>query len=164
MNEYQNTFETENLIIRRWTEEDAEDLRQYAVYKTNTGFEAWEKWPTDLEDCKKCAASFAANLHGWAVERKADSRVIGFITYNGIVDRLLDMGHAFTQPLIKADEKAEALRVMIQYAFDTLAIDAVDARNEKAWADNTAPLFALGFVELEDKMQMTRAMWDAKRL
>ena len=95
-------------------------------------------------------------------ERKSDSKMIGLIAFNEVKDRLLDFGHGFTHPLIEGDEKVEAINVMIQYAFDTLDIDAVDARNEKAWTDNTAPLFALGFLELEDKMQMTREMWASK--
>ena len=157
---FRDTFETENCILRRWRESDAEDLRQYAVYKNGSGFETWEKWPEDIGECKKCAAFFAQNKTGWAIERKADSRVVGFVAYNEVKDRLLDFGHAFTHPLESSVElKTEALRVMVQHAFDTLDIDAVDARNEKAWTDNTAPLFALGFAELEDKMQMTRARW-----
>ena len=158
-----DTFETTNLIIRRWREGDAEDLRQYAIYKNGTGFEAWEQWPTELEECRKCAAYFANSDTGWAVERKADSRLIGFVSFNEVKDRLLDFGHGFTHPLTNADETTEALAVMVQHAFDTLDIDAVDARNEKAWTDNTASLFALGFVELEDKMQMTRERWGALR-
>ena len=155
-----DTFETERLILRRWRESDAEDVQRYAIYKNGSGFEAWEQWPTELEECRKVAAYFATN--GWAVERKSDSRMIGFVVFNNlnnIEDRLLDLGHGFTHPIASCGEVAEALAVMIQHAFDTLDIDAVDARNEKAWTDNTAPLFALGFVELEDKMQMTREKW-----
>ncbi|MCL2461992.1 MAG: GNAT family N-acetyltransferase [Defluviitaleaceae bacterium] len=162
MGQFIDRFETKNLIIRRWREEDAEDLRQYALYKTGTGFEAWEQWPTDLESCRKEAAFFAANGNGWAVERKSDSRMIGFVSFNEVADRLLDFGHGFTHPLTNTAETAEALEAMVQYAFDALDIDAVDARNEKAWTDNTAPLFALGFAELDDKMQMTREAWKTR--
>ncbi|MCL1887830.1 MAG: hypothetical protein FWF96_03035, partial [Kiritimatiellaeota bacterium] len=136
----------------------------YAVYKNGTGFEAWEKWPEDIAECEMTALFFATDKNGWAVERKADSRMIGFVSFNEVKDRLLDFGHGFTHPLVEdATLKTEALEIMIQYAFDTLAIDAVDARNEKAWVENTAPLFALGFVELDDKMQMTRENWVARK-
>ncbi len=155
-------FETEHLTLRRWREEDAEDLRQYALYKRSTGFEAWEEWPTDPAGCRAVAAFFATNDNGWAVERKSDCRVIGFVSFSEVKDRLLDLGHGFTYPLVRDGEAAEALAVMVQYAFDTLDIDAVDARNERAWTDNTAPLFALGFEELPDKMQLTRQRWGSQ--
>ena len=69
MAQYCDIFETENLIIRRWKERDAEDLLQYTHYKTGTGYEAWENWPTDLEGCKKLAKYFASDEYGngWAV-------------------------------------------------------------------------------------------------
>ena len=158
---YQDQFVTPNLIIRRWKKEDAEDLLLYTRYKMGTGYEAWEEWPTDLKGCKKVAKFFASNAYGngWAVERKLDSRMIGFVAFNEVKDRLLDFGHAFTHPIVEESEAIEALEPLIQYAFDTLDIGAVDARNEKAWTDNTAPLFALGFVALEDKMRITREMW-----
>ena len=57
-------FEAEHQIIRRWRESDAEDLRQYAIYKNGTGFEAWEQWPTEVEECRKCAAYFAKSDTG----------------------------------------------------------------------------------------------------
>ncbi|MCL1909955.1 MAG: GNAT family N-acetyltransferase, partial [Kiritimatiellaeota bacterium] len=160
MGMHRDTFETENLVIRRWRKTDAEDLRRYAVYKNGTGFETWEQWPTEIVECEKCAAYFATQNNGWAVERKSDSRVIGFVSFNEVKDRLLDFGHAFTHPLVEDIAlKTEALAIMVQYAFYVLDIDAVDTRNEKAWTDNTAPLFALGFAELEDKMQITREKW-----
>lgn len=158
-------FETDNLIIRRFRENDGdtEDLRQYAVYKMSTGYEVWEQWPTEFEAVKAMMPGWATTEHGWAVERKEDSRVIGWISFNKIENRYVDMGHGFTQPLSKSnDEKAEALRVMIQYAFDLLDIDAVAAMNEKAWVDNTAPLFILGFSELSNMMLITREMWNSK--
>jgi len=160
---YRDTFETERLIIRRGQASDATDLQRYGIYKNGTGFEVWEQWPTEIDVYRTMAAEAAKNTAAWHVERKADSRMIGFVSFNEVKDRLLDFGHGFTHPLTRRDEVAEALEVMIQHAFDTLDIDAVDARNEKAWTDNTAPLFTLGFVELEDKMQMTRAKWAARK-
>ena len=55
-------FETTRLIIRKFTPDDGEELREYAVYKQQTGFEAFNEWPTDLEGCQGLASYFAGCL------------------------------------------------------------------------------------------------------
>lgn len=157
---YCDHFETERLIIRRFEEKDSEDLREYAIYKTGTGFEAWESWPTDSASCLDLAKFFASSNNYWAVCRKSDSKTIGLISFNQIDEvNHLDMGHGFTLAYNQNGEDVEAMKVMIQYAFDELDIKAVDARNEIEWKEQVAPLFMLGFVQLEDRMQMTRELW-----
>lgn len=159
---YRDYFETERLIIRRFQEEDSEDLRKYAVYKMKTGFEPFNSWPTDSSRCQDVARFFAASDHYWAVEHKTDHRMIGFISFNQIdAENHLDIGHGFTPIYTQCKENVEALKTMIQYAFDTFTIDAVDARNENEWKEQVEPLFLLGFQQLEEnRMQMTRTSWN----
>lgn len=56
-------------------------------------------------------------------------------------------------------EDVEALDSMIQYAFENLDIVAVDTHNVMEWKEQVAPLFKLGFIEVEDRMQITREEW-----
>lgn len=153
--------ETEHFIIRAFTVDDGEDIREYAIYKQGTGFEAYNAWPIESEGCKG-VANFFAGQHGkyWAVCRKYDGKVIGFVSYNGIdEEKCLDLGHGFTLKYNQNGEDVEALTVMIQYAFDTMDIYAIDARNEKEWIEQVSPLYKLKFVVLDDKMQITKSAW-----
>lgn len=70
------------------------------------------------------------------------------------------MGHGFTPQYNTDNMYQEALESMMQYAFDTLDIEAIDARNEKEWVEQIAPLQRIGFQELDDRMQMTRKNWE----
>lgn len=162
---YRDYFKTERLIIRRFQEEDCEDLRKYAIYKMKTGFEAFNPWPTDSSACQDVAKFFAASDHYWAIERKTDCRMIGFISFNQIdEEKHLDLGYGFTPLYTENNENVEALKTMIQYAFDSLPITAIDARNEHEWKEQVEPLFLLGFQPLEEnRMQMTRTIWDNRK-
>ena len=158
-----NLLETKRLCIRKFTPDDGEDLKEYAVYKQQTGFEAFNPWPTDSEGCKDLASYFSTTDNFWAVCRKSDNKLIGFIAFNEIdSEKHLDMGHGFT-PQYNTDNMAEeAIESMMQYAFDTLDIVAIDARNEKEWTEQIAPLQSIGFQELDDRMQMTREAWEQR--
>ncbi|MDQ0088848.1 RimJ/RimL family protein N-acetyltransferase [Paenibacillus anaericanus] len=153
-------METKRLIIRRFNSNDGEDLKEYAIYKESTGFDAWEKWPTDLEGCRGVAEFFAGSDNYWAVCRKSDGKMIGFISFNNInEDRHLDLGHGFILEHNQDGEDVEAMELMMQYAFENLDIVAVDTHNVMEWKDQVTPLFKLGLIEIEDRMQITRVEW-----
>ncbi len=157
-------FETERLIIRKFTADDGEGLREYALYKEGTGFEEWENWPTDLEGCNKLAEHLVETDKYWAVIRKSDSQFIGYISFNKVDDdKNLDLGHRFIPKYNEKEEAVEALEKMVQYAFDSLNIDAVDTRNPRKWKEQVAPLQKLDFTQVEeDRMQMTRKKWHCR--
>lgn len=153
-------METNRLIIRKFTSNDGEDLKEYAIYKESTGFDAWEKWPTDSDGCRGVAEFFAGSDKYWAVCRKSDGKMIGFISFNNVnEEKHLDLGHGFTLVHNHDGEDIEALEVMIQYAFDSLDIVAIDTHNAMEWKEQVAPLFKLGFKEIEDRMQIMKDEW-----
>lgn len=157
-------MESKRLIIRRFTANDGEDLKEYAIYKESAGFDAWEKWPTDSDGCRDVAEFFAGSDNYWAVCRKTDGKMIGFISFNNVnEEKHLDLGHGFTLEHNQAGEDVEVMELMIQYAFENLDIVAVDTHNVMEWKEQVAPLFKLGFIEIEDRMQITRDEW-RKRL
>ncbi len=158
-------FETTRLIIRKFTPDDGEELREYAVYKQQTDFEAFNEWPTDLEGCQGLASYFAGIDNFWAVCRKTDKKCIGFLAWNGIdSEKHLDLGHGFIPRYNIEHMDQEAIEGMVQYVFDTMDIVAIDARNENEWVEQVAPLRRIGFAELEDRMQMTRWDWKQQKI
>ncbi|WP_105616354.1 GNAT family N-acetyltransferase [Vallitalea okinawensis] len=158
-------METNRLSIRRFLPNDGEDLKEYTIYKESTGFDAWEKWPTDSEGCRSVAEFFAGNDKYWAVCRKVDGKMIGFISFNNInEDKHLDLGHGFTLAHNQDDEDIEALELMIQYAFNNFDIVAIDTHNVLEWKEQVAPLFKLGLKEIDDRMQITKEEWNKRIL
>lgn len=153
-------METKRLIIRRFANNDGADLLEYVLYKESTGFERWEKWPTDSEGSRGVAEFFSGSDNYWAVCRESDGKMIGFISFNNVnEEKHLDLGHGFTLEYNQDGEDVEAIESMIQYAFDNLDIVAVDTHNVMEWKEQVAPLFKLGFIEIEDRMQITRDEW-----
>lgn len=153
-------METKRLVIRRFTASDGKDLKEYAIYKESTGFDPWEKWPTDSAGCRGVAEFFAGSDKYWAVCRKNDGKMIGFISFNNInEEKHLDLGHGFTLAYNQDEEDVEAIETMIQYAFDNLDIAAVDTHNVIEWKEQVAPLFKLGLKKFDDRMQITKDEW-----
>lgn len=147
---YQDHFETDALPLRRFTEDDWPALLAYGEYRNSIEYDRWEKWPSDEKGSKDTARYFAAADNCWAVSRKSDGQVLGFITFNEVTDGgHLDMGHGFLPARIGNQENAEAIRRMVDYAFSLPGIVAVEARNPEEWAEQVAPLISLGFEPFE---------------
>ena len=83
----------------------------------------------------------------WAVCLKENEHLIGLIAFNSIDEnRTLDLGHVFhTEYLREQDVMTEALRRMVQYAFDELEIDRITTHNASDWIGQIEPLYKLGF-------------------
>ena len=150
-------LEQSGLLLRRFTPEDAAFVREYALYKNATGFEAWDVWPTDPEGCLKAAEFFASSGRYWAVCPKDQPRIIGFVCYNDIdQEGRLDLGHGFLPHAVSAAEDVLALSCIICHFFDTLPISTIIARNDPAWKEQIAPLTALGFSGEGECLQLAR--------
>lgn len=158
-----NLFETNRLYARKFITDDWGSVREYAVYKQQTGFEVFDLWPTDPEQCKGLTKYFANSDSFWAICRKSDDQLIGFVSFNEVdTEKHLDMGHGFIPQYTEEGMAEEAIESMMQYAFDTMSIVAIDARNEKEWVEQITPLKNIGFQELEDRMQFTRKCWEQR--
>lgn len=158
-----NLFETDRIYARKFIPDDWSSVLEYAVYKQQTGFEVFDLWPTNPEGCKGLVGYFANSDGFWAICRKSDNQLIGFVSFNGIDPKKhLDMGHGFIPQYNESGIAEEAIENMMQYAFDTMGIVAIDARNEKEWVEQIAPLKNIGFQELEDRMQFTRKDWEQR--
>ncbi|NJD02326.1 MAG: GNAT family N-acetyltransferase [Ruminiclostridium sp.] len=144
-------METDRLIIRRFTVEDAEAVYELSNDRMNSSMKNFDhQWPTDMEGCKGAAAYFASEDIYYAVCLKPSMKLIGLIAYNSVDDiGVLDLGHVWHTVYQNNDLDAEALSLMTQYAFEKLGVNGVCAKNPLDCEEQIAPLKALG-MEITD--------------
>jgi RimJ/RimL family protein N-acetyltransferase len=144
-------METDRLIIRRFTAEDAEAVLALSLDRMQSSMKNFDhQWPTDLEGCKNAAAYFAGEDIYYAVCLKTSMKLIGFIAYNSVDDNgILDLGHVWHTAYQDNSLDTEALSLMTQYAFEKLGVNGVTAGNPLECEEQIAPLKALG-MEITD--------------
>jgi RimJ/RimL family protein N-acetyltransferase len=107
-------------------------FRQGKIDKeTSDGAQYDLTWPTSNEESLKMTEFLSGTDFFWAVCLKKNEQLIGLITFNSIDEnRTLDLGHVFhTEYMREQDIMTEALRRMVQYAFDELEIDRITTHN-----------------------------------
>ena len=73
------SFETENVLVRRFQKEDWMDLKGIAVSNANSPFaDCDESWPTEDDAVQEMTEFFANGGQFWAIEAKAVSKVVCF--------------------------------------------------------------------------------------
>ena len=139
-------YETERLIIRNFQLDDWKEIQALAINKETSEFAKYDlTWPTSDDGCKKTAEFLSGTDFFWAVCMKEDGELIGLIAFNGIDEnRTLDIGHLFHTDYMSEEIMTEALRRMVQYAFDELEIDSITTHNAADWKGQIEPLYRLG--------------------
>ena len=148
-------LETEKLIIRNFQSDDWKNIQALAIDKeTSDGAKYDLTWPTSDDECKKMADFLSNTDFFWAVCMKENRELIGLIAFNGIDEnRTLDIGHVFhTDYMLEQDIMTEALRRMVQYAFDELEIDRITTHNAADWKGQIEPLYRLGMKKTGEGM------------
>jgi len=122
-------METDRLIIRRFTVEDAKAVYELSNDLMNSSMRNFDhQWPTDMEGCKNAASYFAGEDIYYAVCLKPSMKLIGFIAYNSVNDNgILDLGHVWHSAYQDNSLDTEALSLMTQYAFEKLGVNGVCA-------------------------------------
>jgi RimJ/RimL family protein N-acetyltransferase len=94
-----------------------------------------------------------------AVCLKEDGELIGLIAFNSIDEkRTLDVGHVFhTDYMLQVDITTEALRRMVQYAFDELEIERITTHNAADWGGQIEPLYRIGMRKTDEGMEPSPA-------
>ena len=148
-------METDRLIIRRFTTEDAEAVLALSLDRMNSSMKNFDHgWPTDLEGCKGAADYFASNDTSYAVCLKPSMKLIGYISYNSVTDDgIVDLGHVWHTVYQDNSLDTEALSLMTQYAFEKLGASGVSAGNPLDCEEQIAPLKSIGMeiVEIREK-------------
>lgn len=175
-------METDRLIIRHFTVEDAEAVQALSLDRMNSSMKNFdEQWPTDLEGCKGAADYFAGEDTFYAVCLKPSMKLIGFISYNSVSDEgNLSMGHVWLTAYQDNSLDTEALSIMMQYAFEKMGVNKIFNTNPLECEEQIAPLKSIGmeiaetgkasFVKDENgnpieftfcRMLMTKEQWEA---
>jgi ribosomal-protein-alanine N-acetyltransferase len=162
-------LETERLVIRNFQLDDWKDIQALAINKETSEFARYDHtWPTSDDGCKDTAKYLAEKSDKFfAVCLKEDGQLIGLIAFNSIDEtRTLDLGHLFHTDYLSGDIMFEALRRMVQYAFDELEIDRIGAHNVPEWIKQITPLKSIGFTPIEGDpghLGITKEEWDKRR-
>lgn len=139
--------ETERLLIRNFRPDDWKQIQALATDKeTSDGAKYDLTWPTSEDESFKMAEFLSGTDFFWAVCLKENEELIGLIAFNSIDEnRTLDLGHVFhTDYMQEQDVMTEALRRMVQYAFDELEIDRITTHNAVDWKGQIEPLYRIG--------------------
>ena len=145
-------IKTKRLIIRPFTPDDWKGIQALAIDKETYKRDPYDHiWPTSDGECKEMADYLAGMTDKFfAVCLKEDGKLIGLIAFNSIDEtRTLDLGHLFHTDYLSGDIMFEALRRMVQYAFDELEVDRIGAYNVAEWTEQIVPLKSLGFTPIE---------------
>ena len=162
------TYETERLIIRNFQFDDWKTIQALAINKETSEFAKYDvTWPTSDNGCKDAAKFVSSSDSYWAVCLKEDGELTGLIAFNSIDEnRTLDIGHLFHTKYLSGDIMTEALRRMVQYAFDELEVDRIGAHNVAEWTEQIAPLKSFGFTPIVGDpvhLGITREEWNKRR-
>ncbi|UCD08769.1 MAG: GNAT family N-acetyltransferase, partial [Dehalococcoidales bacterium] len=139
--------ETEKLIIRNFRPDDWKQVQVLAINKEMSDGAKYDlTWPTSDDESLKMAEFLSGTDFFWAVCLKENDELIGLIAFNSIDEnRTLDLGHVFhTDYMLEQSVMTEALRRMVQYAFDELEIDRITTHNAADWEGQIEPLYRLG--------------------
>jgi RimJ/RimL family protein N-acetyltransferase len=120
------TFETERLNLRPWRAEDAEGLYEYAKDPRVGPIAGWPVH-TSVEDSTEIIKSVLAVSETYAVCLKSDDRAIGSIglmigskSNIGLPEDEAEIGYWIGVPFWGQGLIPEAVRTIMQYAFETL--------------------------------------------
>ena len=136
------TLETERLIIRQFSEEDAADM--FNNWASDEEVTRCLTWPThgSIDITKKVIGMWIEeykNLeyYQWAIELKESRSVIGSISLMSIDNHNenCEVGYCIGKAFWNRGIVTEAFSKVIEFAFDELGFQRITARHQ---ADNTA--------------------------
>ena len=134
--------ETERLVLRRYKEEDLQDLFEYLSDEEVVEFEPYK--PLTLDETKENLAWRIGTDEMIAVELKNSHKMIGNVYMGKREFEALEIGYVLNRNYWGHGYAAESCKVMIQQAFSNgfhRIYAECDPRNERSWK----LLEALGF-------------------
>ena len=114
-------LETERLILRPWKATDSKDFFEYAKSPT-LGPQAGWKPHADEAESKKVIFDFIRVKDTWAIELKAEKKVIGSISLHAPIHSEIqydvELGYVVSQAYQNRGYATEACQRMVRYAFE----------------------------------------------
>lgn len=121
-------LETERLILRPWSLEDAGDMFAYASTAKVGPMAGW-KPHENLEETRKIIEMFQAEDDVWALELKENHKVIGSLGLHNSekadLEYDLELGYVLSEEYWGWGLAVEAAKKAIQFAFEELRIDTL---------------------------------------
>ncbi len=128
----QKTLETERLILRQWTLDDADDMFAYAKSPRVGPSAGWKPHESRAESVETIR-SWLCDPAFWAIEEKASGRVIGSIglhrdeMYSNPQARKI--GYVLREESWGMGYMPEAVRRLTSFAFEELCMDVLSIRH-----------------------------------
>ncbi|MEZ4713620.1 MAG: GNAT family protein [Caldilineaceae bacterium] len=145
------TLETPNLRLRELTEDDAPDLLAVFADEEVTRFYdlyAYETEGEALELIDFFAESFEVERSiRWGIARKTDDRIIGTCGYVWLRRFRGEIGYELNRAFWRQGIMKEALTAIIQFGFEQLQLNRIEALVMVENAASAALLRSLGFHE-----------------
>lgn len=130
-------IETERLILRRFTVEDAESM--YRNWASDPEVTRFLMWPThqSVEDSKKVLSDWVASYENedkyeWCIAKKENDEPIGSIgafNYNEKVNSL-EIGYCISKACWHQGITSEALKAVMQYLLEKVGVSRVESRHD----------------------------------
>lgn len=127
-------LETEHLLIRELRMSDAQDQLEYAQDDEIAALGLWLPQKTlqeNINDIQETINHYAnGDNFSWAVEHRADHKMIGRIQLGGynVRDARADLGYAYNRLYWGKGYATEAAHAILQFGFDTLKLHRVGAK------------------------------------
>lgn len=128
-------IQSDRLLLRRFCEEDWEDLFCYLSDWNVVRFEPYA--PFSAEQCKQEAARRAKDEAFWAVCLKENGRLIGNLYFSRQEERTYELGFVFNASYQGKGYALESALALLRHAFTEWNVRRVIAlcnpENEKSW-------------------------------
>lgn len=171
------TIETERLILREWTPEDASAMFEYAKSPLVGPAAGWKPHRT-IEDTTEYLRFAIEQDETWAVTLKPDGQPIGSVGLHATgVDTVRELGYVLHPEFWGKGIITEASRAVIDFGFGELGLDAIRITHKAANRRSKRVIQKCGFrydgilrADAKDidgnlidrcAYSMTRAEWEA---
>lgn len=142
-------METDRLYIRKFVEEDIEAFCELIRNKMASPYAVYDHaFPTDDDGLHEVLRYFTSTDEFWALELKAESRVIGFISLNRVDEVSRNLGYCLHTEWHKKGYATEAAQRMIKYAAEELKLKKLVSGTAKENLPSVRLLDRLGFVAI----------------
>ena len=130
------TLETKRLILRRITMRDAEDIFEYSKDKEVARHVLWsaQKDISEARDyCRFMMKRYRCDQpSSWGIIEKATGKLVGTIGYmdHNEDNATVEVGYSLARWLWNGGYMTEALRRVIDYTFEDMEINRIEAQHE----------------------------------
>jgi len=130
-------IEAERLMLRKITEEDVNDIFEYASVPEVTKFVLWDTHKTqkDSLDFVKFAEEQFINCLSivWGIEIKSEKKLIGSIDLRAwkTIHKCGDIGYAISMKYWNKGYVSEAMKAVINFGFESLHLNRIEAHCEE---------------------------------